>query len=82
VISIGTPTVTHADIAHSTIESGEHILVEKPLTNTVEETQRLIKAAEKHHLKLTVGSIKCFNPAVREAIKLASAKTGKQVKLT
>jgi len=69
LISICTPTITHADIAIAAIEAGKHILVEKPMTNTVPEAKRLIRAAEKHHTKLAVGFVERYNPAVQEAIK-------------
>lgn len=69
LISICTPTVTHYDIALKAIEEGKHILVEKPMTNTIEEAKALIEAAEKNSVILTVGFVERFNPAVQEAIK-------------
>jgi UDP-N-acetylglucosamine 3-dehydrogenase len=69
-VSICTPTVTHAKLALLAIESGKHVLVEKPMTNTVKEAKQLIKAAEKHDVKLAVGFVERFNPAVQEAFKL------------
>ncbi|MEM2127617.1 MAG: Gfo/Idh/MocA family oxidoreductase [Candidatus Bathyarchaeia archaeon] len=71
-ISICTPTVTHAEIAMRCIEYGKHILVEKPLTNTLEEASSLIKAAERMGVHLSVGFVERFNPAVTEAMKLTS----------
>jgi UDP-N-acetylglucosamine 3-dehydrogenase len=69
LLSICTPTVTHADIAIAAIEAGKHVLVEKPMTNTVPEAKRLIRAAEKHGTKLAIGFVERYNPAVQEAIK-------------
>jgi UDP-N-acetylglucosamine 3-dehydrogenase len=69
LVSICTPTVTHAEIAIAAIEAGKHVLVEKPMTNTVAEAKRLIRAAEKHNVKLAVGFVERYNPAVQEAIK-------------
>jgi len=63
-VSICTPTITHADIAIKAIEAGKHLLVEKPMTNTTQEAQTLIKKAEKQGVKLTVGFVERFNPAV------------------
>lgn len=74
LISICTPTITHADIAIAAIEAGKHILVEKPMTNTVSEAKMLIRAAEKHGSKLAVGFVERFNPAVQEAIKRVSER--------
>jgi len=70
MVSICTPTVTHADIALAAMEAGKHVLVEKPMTSTVAEAERLIAAAEKAGVKLTVGFVERFNPGVIEALRL------------
>jgi len=56
-VSICTPTVTHADIALTAIKAGKHILVEKPMTNTIEEAESLIKAAEAQGVHLAFGFV-------------------------
>lgn len=71
-ISICTPTIAHAETSLRAIESGKHVLVEKPMTNTIEEAEALIKAAREHGVHLAVGFVERFNPAVTEAIKLIS----------
>lgn len=71
LISICTPTVTHGEIATAAIEAGKNVLVEKPMTNTVQEAKQLIHAAEKHNVKLAVGFVERYNPAVQEAVKRA-----------
>ena len=69
-LSICTPTTTHADIAIATIASGKHVLVEKPMTSTINEAKRLIKAAEVGGSCLSVGFVERFNPAVVEAKRM------------
>jgi UDP-N-acetylglucosamine 3-dehydrogenase len=69
IISVCTPTITHYDIALSAIKAGKNVLVEKPMTDTVEQAQTLINLAKKKNVKLTVGFVERFNPAVQEAIK-------------
>ncbi len=69
LVSICTPTITHAEIAQQAIKAGKHVLVEKPMTNTTEEAINLIKLAEKNNVKFTVGFVERFNPAVQEAFK-------------
>ena len=69
-VSICTPTVTHAEIALRAIEDGKHVLVEKPMTNTIDEAEKLIKAAKAHGVYLSVGFVERFNPAVEEAMKI------------
>lgn len=71
-VSICTPTTTHADIALEATNAGKHVLVEKPMTNTVDEAMELIKAAEARGVHLAVGFVERFNPAVREAMRIVS----------
>jgi predicted dehydrogenase len=70
-VIIATPTETHFDLAARAIEAGRHVLVEKPMTRTVEEGERLVKLARAAGVKLQVGHVERFNPiflAVREQI--------------
>ena len=68
-VTICTPTVTHAYLAERAIRSGKHVLVEKPMTNTVDEAIKLIKLSESMGVTLTVGLIERFNPAIQQTIK-------------
>lgn len=70
LVSICTPTVTHADIGLKALEAGKHVLVEKPMTDTLEEARALMDTAEKKRLHLTVGFVERFNPAVGKALEL------------
>ena len=70
LVTICTPTVTHFDLAKKAIMAGKHVLVEKPMTDTVEEAKQLIQLSEKYGVKLAVGFIERFNPAIQEAIRL------------
>ena len=63
-VSIVTPTETHAEIACAFLEKGVHVLVEKPIARTLEETDLIIEAAEKSGAKLIVGHLERFNPAM------------------
>ncbi|MFK0072007.1 Gfo/Idh/MocA family protein [Arthrobacter woluwensis] len=45
VVDICTPGWTHAEIAIAALEAGKHVLVEKPLSNTLEESQAMVEAA-------------------------------------
>jgi UDP-N-acetylglucosamine 3-dehydrogenase len=69
-VTICTPTVTHADLALQAIQAGKHVLVEKPMTDTVKEAENLIQAAKLHGVYLVVGFIERFNPAVIEARRM------------
>lgn len=72
VVDIVTPTLSHFECAKEAIEKGKHVFIEKPITNTVEEAEILIKLAEKHNVKGQVGHVERFNPAftaVKDAIQ-------------
>ena len=64
-ISIAANTSAHFSLATKALESGKHLLVEKPFTETAAEAQTLIDLASKKNLTLTVGHIERFNPAFR-----------------
>ena len=61
---VATPNRFHADTAVALLESGIHVLVEKPIAPTVEESQRIIDAAHANNRVLMVGHVERFNPAV------------------
>jgi len=63
-VSIVTPTSTHAAVAHEAIAAGRHVFIEKPVTRTEEEAEALIAAARERKVKLQVGHIERFNPAI------------------
>src|SRR6056297_106975 len=64
-VNIATPTTTHFDIALEAIQAGKHLLIEKPITNIIEEANQILKEAKKKSLIVQVGHIERFNPAVK-----------------
>ena len=64
VASIVVPTEHHYEVARACLEAGVHILVEKPVTRTVEEAQRLVELARGKGLVFQVGHLERFNPAI------------------
>jgi predicted dehydrogenase len=64
-VSIVTPTPLHYAIAREFLEAGAHVLVEKPMTATVAEGERLIEAARHARRILQVGHLERFNAAVQ-----------------
>jgi len=63
VVDIVTPTLSHFDCAKKAIEKGRHIFIEKPITNTLEEAEELLKLSKEHSVKGQVGHVERFNPA-------------------
>jgi len=65
-VSIATTTPAHFNLAMEALEHGLHVLVEKPLTETVEQGDQLVAEARRRDLVLQVGHIERFNPAYME----------------
>lgn len=63
-VSIVAPTSVHHDLAARLINSGKHCFIEKPITSTVEEAETICKLALEKKVKVQVGHIERFNPAV------------------
>jgi len=63
-VSLAVPTVSHCEIACGLLEAGIHVLVEKPISQTLAEAERMIKAAAKGGALLQVGHLERFNPAL------------------
>src|SRR5438128_1422621 len=64
VVSIATPTETHAEIACAFLDKGVHVLVEKPIAISLADADKMIAAAERSRAKLMVGQLERFNPAM------------------
>ena len=63
VVDIVTPTLNHFDCARMAIERGKHIFIEKPITKTVEEAEKIRDLVKTHGVKGQVGHVERFNPA-------------------
>ena len=74
-VSITTPTPTHFELAMRCIERGVHVLIEKPVTHSLEQARQLVAAAEASDLIVQVGHIERFNPAYRELKNLVDGAT-------
>lgn len=64
IVDIVSPTSVHYELAAKAIKSGKHVFVEKPLTHTLDEARELIRLSEKHNVKVQVGHVERFNPAL------------------
>jgi len=69
-VVIATPVRTHYQLAREALLHDKHVLIEKPLTNSVAEAEELIAIAQKRHRILMVGHTFEYNPAVTELRKL------------
>jgi predicted dehydrogenase len=60
--SVATPTNTHYEVAHSLLERGKHLLIEKPITDNTTKASQLAELAARIQLVLQVGHVERFNP--------------------
>ena len=63
---VSTPAETHYEIALEIINAGCHVLVEKPVTLTIEEVYSLKEAAKSQHVNLMAGHVLLFHPAIQK----------------
>jgi predicted dehydrogenase len=67
-LSICVPTPGHCDVALAALAEGCHLLVEKPLASTSAEGEEIVAAARARNLKVMVGHVERFNPAMIAAL--------------
>jgi predicted dehydrogenase len=63
-VSVAVPTIDHHRIARPLLAAGRAVLVEKPMTTTLEEADDLIVAAAASGAVLQIGHVERFNPAL------------------
>jgi predicted dehydrogenase len=66
-VVVATPTSTHSNLVRKALEAKKHVLVEKPITNSVGDAFELCRLAESVDRVLMVGHVFLFNPAIRSA---------------
>ncbi len=68
-VSIAVPTDVHYKTAKAFLERGVHVLLEKPITQTLSQAKKLISLSERKKVILQVGHIERFNSALQELEK-------------
>ena len=58
------PTNFHFSYAMEAIKSGKHVFIEKPITLSLDEGEKLVSLAEQSGVKIQVGHVERFNPAL------------------
>jgi len=64
--TVAVPTVAHRNVGCFLMEKGVHVLMEKPIANSLDDARALIEASKKHDKILQIGHIERFNPVMRE----------------
>jgi len=63
-LTIATTTTSHFEIAQLAMSKGKHLFIEKPITQSIEEADKLSRLARERKLLVQVGHIERFNPAI------------------
>ena len=71
-VTIAVPTVSHLDVALPLIDAGVSVLVEKPLSSSLDDADKMIESAARRGVVLAAGHTERFNPAVVAALPLVS----------
>lgn len=80
---IASTTESHAAIATALIQRGKHLLVEKPLASTSAVAREVAALAEKSGVRMAVGHVERFNPAVRKLREvIAAGAIGKAIHIS
>ncbi|MBU4386958.1 Gfo/Idh/MocA family oxidoreductase [Candidatus Dependentiae bacterium] len=69
-VIIAVPTEYHHQIAKDCLQKNKHVLVEKPITKTLDQAIELFQIAEEKNLALHIGHVERFNGAVQELKKI------------
>jgi predicted dehydrogenase len=69
-VAIATPAGTHFDLIRAALDAGKHVLVEKPITSSLAEAEKLADMAEDAGLVLMCDHTYCYTPAVRRIREL------------
>jgi phthalate 4,5-cis-dihydrodiol dehydrogenase len=72
-VYVATPNPYHAEHAITALESGKHVMVEKPMALTLADCDRMIAAAERSRRKLMVAHTRSFNPPIRTMREIVSS---------
>ncbi len=69
-VAVATPAGTHTEVVLAALESGRHVLVEKPLAASLADGRKLVAAAEQRGLVLMCDHTYCYTPAVMKIREL------------
>ena len=66
-VTVVVPTPAHFAVAREAVSRGRHVLIEKPITATLDEADELLAIAERHGALVQIGHVERFNRALRAA---------------
>lgn len=73
-ISIAVPTIYHEEVSLKAMQNGVHVLIEKPFTYSIDSALKIIDVAKRKNVKVMVGYVERFNPAVSKLKEMVNNK--------
>ena len=73
LVAVVVPTQSHFTVAEYLLNQGINVLIEKPMASTIEEANTLLEIANRQNVKIAVGHVERFNPAVVEVKRRLAA---------
>ncbi len=70
VVDISLPSHRHREVAVAALEAGKHVLLQKPMANTLEDAVAIVAAAERAGVKLAINQNGRWDPAIRACREL------------
>jgi predicted dehydrogenase len=74
VVAIATPVNTHYRLAKDALEAGKHVFIEKPITSSVKDAEKLIEIAERKNLFIFVDHIFIYTGAIKRIKEFISSE--------
>ncbi|MFQ5966969.1 MAG: Gfo/Idh/MocA family protein [Acidimicrobiia bacterium] len=69
---VAVPTHLHRSISEQLLSEGIHVLLEKPIASSVDEALSVVETAERNGVRLMIGHVERFNPAILELDRIVS----------
>ncbi len=69
-VTVAVPTIYHYEVAKKALEMNNHVLIEKPITETLDQAREIMEVAQRNKKILQVGHVERFNGAVMELHKI------------
>lgn len=83
VVSIVVPTILHKEVALNCMSKVKAMLIEKPIAMNVKEAEEIVNSAKQNNVKLMIGHIERFNPAVKKLKQIVkSGELGDIISIT
>lgn len=73
-VSVVVPTPLHFPFANEVISRGIHLMLEKPIASTIEQSDELIESAKKASIVFSIGHVEHYNPMIQKLKKLVDDK--------